>query len=100
MQKFKSKIQSAIKDPSLRFFETSFNQVGPSSLMMIRIDQDDFLMIDQGSSLYQDLMGEEVADQLKKCPTDHVNRLVLNEYFDFTKPQAFGKNVATIGLGD
>src|SRR5690625_2408831 len=100
MQQFKSKIQSVIKDTSLRFFETSFNQVGPSSLMMIRIGKDDFLMIDQDSALYQDLMGEEIANQLKKCPTNHANRLVLNEYFDFTKPQAFGKNVATIGLGD
>jgi len=100
MQQFKSKIQSVIKDTSLRFFETSFNQVGPSSLMMIRIGKDDFLMIDQDSALYQDLMGEEIANQLKKCPTNHANRLVLNEYFDFTNPQAFGKNVATIGLGD
>lgn len=49
--------------------------------------------------LYRDLAGT-VAEGLKLCDLSHENRLVLNRYFPFTVPQAFGKRVATIGLGD
>lgn len=49
--------------------------------------------------LYRDLAGKE-TDGLKLCDLSHENRLVLNRYFPFTVPRAFGKRVTTIGLGD
>jgi len=49
--------------------------------------------------LYDELNGEE-TDGCKLCGLTHENRLVLNRYFPYTAPRAFGTQVATIGLGD
>lgn len=100
MNQMVTKIQSVITNPSLKLYQSSFNKVNHSSLMMIRDQQKDFIIVHGEGELYQDLIGEEIADQLKKCPTNHANRLVLNQYFDYTKPQAFGEKISTIGLGD
>ncbi|AFC29712.1 tagaturonate epimerase family protein [Paenibacillus mucilaginosus] len=50
-------------------------------------------------ALYDELQGE-VQDGVKLAPLTHENRLVLNKYFDYTVPRAFGTQIATIGLGD
>ena len=56
------------------------------------------LIIGQGG-LYQALEGRECAG-CKVCGLSHKNRLVFNKYLDYTRPMAFGKTTATIGLGD
>lgn len=68
-------------------------------LIMIRQGIERFLIAVGNGSLYDELEGNE-TDGYKVCPTNHANRLVLNRYFPHTAPQAFGKQVATFGLGD
>ena len=43
--------------------------------------------------------GEDMGDW-KCCPTDHQNRLVLNEVFPFTAPVSLGNKGTTFGMGD
>ena len=50
--------------------------------------------------LYDDLEGTDIGGKGKACPLTYENRLVLNRYFDYTAPRAFGTKIATIGLGD
>lgn len=50
-------------------------------------------------TLWDELSGE-VDGQVKECGLTHENRLVLNKYFPYTAPRAFGTEVATMGLGD
>jgi len=68
-------------------------------LVMVRQGLERKLVVIGGGSLYSDLQGE-AFEGFKVCPTSHENRLVLNRYFPHTAPQAFGKQVATFGLGD
>src|SRR5699024_7323989 len=53
----------------------------------------------EGESFHE-LDGEKIKSRAKVCPLTHENRLVLNRYFEYTIPMAFGSQIATIGLGD
>jgi len=68
-------------------------------LVMVRQGLERKLVVIGGGNLFRDLHGESF-DGFKVCPTSHENRLVLNRYFPHTAPQAFGKQMATFGLGD
>jgi len=46
-----------------------------------------------------DFDGEDEGP-FRVCETNHKNRLVLNRYFPWTAPRAFGANAATFGFGD
>lgn len=70
-----------------------------TKLIMVRRGMDRFLIVVGSGSLYDDLHGQ-TFEQYKLAPTSHENRIVLNRYFPHTAPRAFGKKVATIGLGD
>lgn len=68
-------------------------------LMMVKGDNGKFIAAVGEGDLYDELQGSE-QQGLKLCPLTHENRLVLNNYFPYTAPVAFGTKVATIGLGD
>ena len=80
-------------------YEKSLLKHDDVKLIMIREGLNRSIIAVGSGSLYDDLEGNE-TDECKVCPTSHANRLVLNRYFPHTAPQAFGKQVATIGLGD
>jgi len=69
------------------------------SLIMVRRGLHRYLVVVGDGRLYDALEGQ-VYDGYKVAPANHENRLVLNTYFPHTAPQAFGKQVATFGLGD
>lgn len=68
-------------------------------LIMIRQGLERSLVVVGSGALFDELEGE-LHEGYKLAPTNHHNRLVLNSYFPHTAPQAFGKQVATFGLGD
>jgi len=83
----------------VKVYPKSFEQHGNTKLLMIRDGYTKYLIAAGEGPLFDELRGE-VRDGGKVCPLSHENRLVLNKYFDYTVPRAFGTQVATIGLGD
>lgn len=71
-----------------------------TTFMMFKKEGKKFLYVKGNSPLFEALEGEMIADDVKLAPTNHANRLVLNDYFPHTKPQAFGHKVTTMGVGD
>lgn len=84
---------------SVKVYEKSFRISGNVRLIMAKVDGTKYILAAGEGSLYDDLQGE-ISGEGKRCPLTHENRLVLNHYFDFTVPRAFGTKIATIGLGD
>jgi hypothetical protein len=83
----------------VQVYPNSFQQTRDVKVLMIKQNGLKQIIAVGTGGLYTDLQGDE-ADGYKRCELTHENRLVLNRYFDFTVPKAFGKQVATIGLGD
>src|SRR5690625_6644845 len=67
---------------------------------MVKNDSEKLLLAAGHGSLFDELEGTKIGEKGKACPLTHENRLVLNRYFDYTVPRAFGTKIATIGLGD
>ncbi|WP_405103638.1 tagaturonate epimerase family protein [Oceanobacillus sp. FSL H7-0719] len=84
----------------VKVYEKSFTEHDGVRLIIVK-DADGKKLLATGSgSLFDELAGEMMEGKGKVCPLSHENRLVLNRYFDYTVPQAFGKEIATMGLGD
>lgn len=83
----------------VKVYARSLARSGGTALMMIKEGYERKLLAAGEGDLFNDLEGE-VENGYKLCGLTHENRLVLNKYFDYTVPQAFGTQVATIGLGD
>lgn len=84
---------------AVKVYEKSVEQHGNTNLVMVKADGKKALLAVGESDLYNELQGN-VTDGYKLCDLTHANRLVLNKFFPYTAPRAFGKQVATIGLGD
>ncbi|MBT2653041.1 tagaturonate epimerase family protein [Oceanobacillus sp. ISL-73] len=85
---------------NIKIYKRSLTHYQGTFLLMIKESANKFLLASGEGPLYSELNGQEIGDEGKVCPLTHHNRLVLNRYFDYTVPSAFGKNTATIGLGD
>lgn len=66
---------------------------------MIQMDGTDFILVVGDGSLGNEMEGDN-GNGYRLCPLSHHNRLVLNQYFPFTRPVPRGKKGASIGLGD
>ncbi|GFR37454.1 hypothetical protein PRECH8_07500 [Insulibacter thermoxylanivorax] len=86
-------------DAETKVYDQSVLEHEGTKLIMIRQGLNRLLLVIGNGSLYDELEGESF-EGYKLCPTNHHNRLVLNRCFPHTAPQAFGKQVATFGLGD
>ncbi len=86
-------------DAETKVYDQSVLEHEGTKLIMIRQGLNRSLLVIGNGSLYDELEGESF-EGYKLCPTNHHNRLVLNRCFPHTAPQAFGKQVATFGLGD
>ncbi|MDC3416095.1 tagaturonate epimerase family protein [Aquibacillus salsiterrae] len=84
---------------TIKVYEKSYTEYENVKLVMVKNNQERLLLATGEGSLYDELVGEAVAEG-KVCPLSYENRLVLNKYFDYTVPKAFGTKVATMGLGD
>lgn len=80
-------------------YEQSFTEFEGTQLQMIKVENRKYIVVTGNGHLYDELRGEE-RREYKICQLTHENRLVLNKYLEYTKPKAFGRAVATIGLGD
>lgn len=83
----------------VKIYSRSFSRNGDTALLMIKTGCERKLLAAGSGELFDELEGE-AGEGYKLCPLTHHNRLVLNKYFDYTVPRAFGTQVATIGLGD
>jgi len=81
----------------LRVFPRSFagNELG--EIGMVRTETETLAAV--SGKLREKFSGRDMGGYLL-CPTDHGNRLALNELFPFTKPVAIGRKAASFGLGD
>jgi tagaturonate epimerase len=82
-----------------KVYEQSIIEFEETTLEMIRLGDKRYIVAVGKGSVYDELQGE-IIKEYKLCPLTHENRLVLNTYFEYTKPRAFGKDTAIIGLGD
>ncbi len=90
---------SGISQEGVHVYPLSFATYAHVKLVMVKENRRRFLLAVGAGELFDALQGE-AADGYKKCELTHENRLVLNKYFPYTAPIAFGKQVATLGLGD
>ncbi|MCR2823172.1 tagaturonate epimerase family protein [Lederbergia panacisoli] len=86
-------------DTSVKVYEKSFKEYENTRLLMVKTNGDRYILAVGESSLFDELQGKAIGNG-KLCPLSHENRLVLNRYFDYTVPRAFGTKKATMGLGD
>lgn len=84
----------------VKVYEKSFTTHEAVNLLIAKEGSNKVLLATGQGELFDALEGEVVADGQKVAPLSHENRLVLNKFFPYTKPQAFGTKVATVGLGD
>lgn len=84
---------------NIKVYKNSFAQAGKTKLLMVKYEDIKYILALGEDSIFNELEGK-LFEGYKVCPTNHKNRLVINKYFHYTVPRAFGKNTATIGLGD
>jgi tagaturonate epimerase len=107
MGKFQS-IVEALKQGStpqetaqVKVYPLSVSTSGSTTLVMVKDKEQHvkYLIAAGEGPIFDELQGQ-VEDGAKIAPLSHENRLVLNKYFEYTVPRAFGTQIATIGLGD
>lgn len=84
----------------VKVYPKSYAKHGNVRLLMVKDGTEKYILATGSGALYDELTGENIENKGKICPLSHENRLVLNRYFEYTVPKAFGTKVATIGLGD
>lgn len=85
---------------NLKVYKESYTDSDGVHLLMVKDHAEKLILASGNGQLYDALVGTDIDGKGKVCPLIHENRLVLNHYFDYTAPQAFGTEIATIGLGD
>lgn len=88
-----------IQVENITVYTKSFAKSNETRLLMVKMDSCKYILAVGEGILYDKLIGE-VKDGYKLCMLSHSNRLVLNEFFDYTNPIAAGKLIPTLGLGD
>lgn len=85
---------------TVKTYPKSYTTYEETAFVLFKKDAVKYLYVKGNSPLFDALEGEEIAKDIKIAPCNHPNRLVLNNYFPYTKPQAFGNKVTTMGVGD
>lgn len=83
---------------SVTVYESSLEKVDSTHIVMVKSGTEKYLVAAGEGALFNELEGENIG-QGKICGLTHHNSKVLNKYFDYTNPQAFGTEIATMGLG-
>ncbi|MDQ1909601.1 tagaturonate epimerase family protein [Paenibacillus sp. GD4] len=93
--------QTPQDNAQVKVYPLSVSSANGTSLVMVKDkEQHSKYLIAVGEGPLFDELEGEVEGGYKAAPLSHANRLVLNKYFDYTVPRAFGTQIATIGLGD
>ena len=85
---------------TVKTYPKSYTTYEETAFVLFKKDAVKYLYVKGDSPLFNALEGEVIADAIKIAPCNHSNRLVLNDYFPHTKPQAFGNKITTMGVGD
>ncbi|WP_163538567.1 tagaturonate epimerase family protein [Gracilibacillus sp. YIM 98692] len=80
-------------------YDKSFEQKDGTNIVMVKEGTEKYLVAAGQGALLEALQGESTGEG-KVCKLTHENRKVINQFFDYTAPQAFGTEIATMGLGD
>ena len=88
------------QEENYKVYPKSFTIHDSDAFVLFKKDNKRYLYVKGNSSLFSDLKGENIQENIKVVPCDHENRLVLNNYLPYTKPQAFGNKITTMGVGD
>jgi len=88
-----------IMGKTVTLYEESVTNLGECILALVQ-SGDTKHLIAKGSGPLVDKLEGEVKDDLKICPANHANRLVLNAYLPYTKPTTNKDGRPSIGLGD
>ena len=80
--------------PSSRIF------VHGVTLQMVRIRQEKMILVTGTGKPLEIFHGQRLDEGILLCPLTHENRLALNHLLPFTLPVAFGRRIATFGVGD
>lgn len=94
----KGELSSTINQ--VKVYGKSYRVHEGTSLVIVKDYEKKYLLAVGNGELFELLNGEVVLENGKVCELNHENRLIINQYFKFTAPRAFGKKTATIGLGD
>ncbi len=84
---------------NVTIYESSFEQHDGTNIIMAKSGTEKYLIVAGEGTLFNELEGESVGNGKVGALTHH-NSKVVNQFFDYTKPQAFGTEIATMGLGD
>ena len=93
-----TQLKELLERAGLAVYETSFVSTSQGDAAMARQGNHNVLVVT--GALANRFHGTSVDGGYTICPTDHENRLVLNELFPFTKPVSLGAKTATFGFGD
>jgi tagaturonate epimerase len=81
-------------------YPSSYVEYEEGQFLLCKIAGTKKLLAAGKGDLFSQLNGACLSAAIKLCPLSHENRLVLNKYLPFTLPSAFGRKIATFGLGD
>jgi hypothetical protein len=95
----KGSVTGIVATDNIKVYPHSFAESGNVRLLLIKNQNTKYIIAAGKGPIFDDLEGD-IDGNAKVCPLTHANRLVLNKYFDYTVPRAFGTQTATIGLGD
>lgn len=84
----------------IKYYEESRNEILGTEIVTVLTEMGPQLLIIGEGVVYDEFEGVIQENGEKLAPTSHQNRLVLNKYFDYTIPRAFGTEISTLGLGD
>lgn len=83
-----------------KIYEQSYVNANGTHITMFKKNKEKYLYVQGKGKIFEDFVGDVIDGDTKVCQTNHHNRLILNKYFAWTKPKAFGNKVTTVGLGD
>lgn len=88
-----------LQSDKVKVYANSYQREGETEFIMLKEDGQKYLYVKGSGPLYDALDGK-LLDEGKLVAANHANRLVLNDFFEWTKPVAFGNKTTTIGVGD
>ncbi len=87
-------------EETVSLYPTSYTMIEDTHFLMVAAKNTRMIAIYGTGPSFHDFEGERLVKDLKLCPLSHANRLMINKYFPYTLPSAFGRDVATFGVGD
>src|SRR5699024_7433973 len=88
-----------VNKETVKVYERSLEKEGNTYILMVKVDGVKKLLAAGECSLFDDLIGEK-DDAGKICALSYENKIVLNSYLSYTKPQAFGTKTAKNRIGN